>query len=129
MKRNFPIRLLPLLLPAVLLCGCNSLRQKEQLMSASGFRTVVPSTAAQAAHLQSLPQGRLTPVVKKGKTVFMLADAKRNCLYVGNQSQYQAYQQLRLRNQIAQDKLATASLNADADNEWAAWGGIDTPLW
>jgi hypothetical protein len=59
----------------------------------------------------------------------MLADAKRNCLYVGNQSQYQAYQQLRLRNQIAQDKLATASLNADADNEWAAWGGIDTPLW
>ena len=122
MKKFLPVFLI-LLIP-----GCNSLQKKEQLLGAAGFRSVTPSTPAQIAKLKSLPQGHLTPIKKNGKTLFVLADAKQNRLFVGNQSQYQAYKQMRLQNQLAEDKLATADLNADASMEWNAWGGLDTPL-
>jgi hypothetical protein len=114
---------------SLLLTGCNSLQKKEQLLTSVGFRSVTPKTAAQSARLQSLPQGHLTPISKNGKTLFVLADAKKNLLFVGNQSQYQAYQQLRLNKEISRDKAATANLNADATAEWSAWGGLGAPLW
>jgi len=124
MKKFFPFLFLTLLIT-----GCHSLQQKEQLLTAAGFRSVTPSTTAQATHLASLPQGHITPISKNGQTLFFLADAKRNCLFIGTQSEYQAYQQLRLTQQLSQDKLATAALNADATAEWNAWGGLEGPLW
>ena len=117
---------------ALLLSGCHSLQKKEQLLSAAGFHSVAPTTAAQAAHLKSLQastKGHLTPIRKHGQTLFLLADAKQNRLYIGNQSAYQAYKQLRLQRQLSEDKAATKDLNADASAEWNAWGGLDSPLW
>ena len=123
-------------LPTVFLCtllsGCHSLQKKEQLLSAAGFHSVAPTTAAQTAHLKSLQaqtKGHLTPVRKHGQTFFLLADAKGNRLFIGNQSEYQAYKQLRLSRQLSEDKAATNDLNADATVEWDAWGGLDSPLW
>jgi outer membrane murein-binding lipoprotein Lpp len=113
----------------LLLCGCHSLQKKEQLLSTAGFRSITPATAAQAAHLKTLPQDHLIPVTKHGQTLFILADAKQNRLYIGNQSQYTAYKQLRLQKQLARDEAATTDLNADANAEWAAWGGLESPLW
>jgi hypothetical protein len=121
-------KLLPTLLFVFLITGCNVLQKKEQLLSTAGFRSVTPSSSAQIAHLKSLPQGHLTPISKNGKTLFLFADAKNNRLLVGNQAQYQLYKQLNLNQQIAQDQRATKELNADATSEWAAWGGLDTPL-
>ncbi len=118
-------KLLPILLFSLLLTGCNSLQKKEQLLSAAGFRTVTPSSSAQMAHLKSLPQGHLTPISKNGKTLFLLADAKNNRLLIGNQTQYQAYEQLSLNQQIARDQRATKDLNADATSEWNDWGGLN----
>lgn len=92
-------------------------------MSAAGFRTIVPSTPTQIAQLKTLPQGKLTPINKKGKTFFLFADSINNCLLIGNQSQYNTYQQYCLQYKIAQDKLSAASYNADA---WDEWGG---PFW
>ena len=94
MKKFLPVFLI-LLIP-----GCNSLQKKEQLLGAAGFRSVTPSTPAQIAKLKSLPQGHLTPITKNGKTLFVLADAKQNRLFVGNQSQYQAYKQMRLKKKM-----------------------------
>ena len=124
MKKLHSLLLLPLLL-----AGCHSLLKKEELLSEAGFRTVTPASPAQTAHLESLPQGRIFPVIKHGETLFLLADAKQKSLFIGNQSQYQAYKQLRLKNQLSEDKLATKSLNADSSAEWNAWGGISSPLW
>lgn len=125
-------KLLPLLFISLLIPACNSLQQKEQLLGASGFHCVTPSTPAQEAHLKSLQastKGHLTPVTKNGKTLFVLADAKNNRLFIGNQTQYQSYKQLRLKNQLSEDKAATTDLNADASTEWNAWGGLESPLW
>ena len=123
--------LLPLvpLLTVILLTGCTSTQKKETLMSAAGFRTVIPSTPKQIAQLKTLPQGKVVPVTKKGKTFFLFADSEHNTLLIGDQKQYTAYQQYALQYKIQQDKLATASLNADASSEWGAWGGIDGPMW
>lgn len=110
------------LLSVVLLAGCSTGQNKERLLSASGFRTVVPTTQKQIAQLKTLPQLQVIPVTKKGKTVFMFADSNRNLLLIGNQKQYQQYQQYALQYRIQQDKVEAASLNADAA-EWDGWGG------
>ena len=122
MKKFLPVLLI------LLVSGCNSLQKKEQLLGAAGFHSVTPSTPAQIAKLKSLPQGHLTPITKNGKTLFLMADVKQNLLFVGNQSQYQAYKQMQLNHQLSNDKLATKDLNSDATMEWNAWGGLDTPL-
>lgn len=128
MKKPSLLLLLTILSLSLLLLGCNSLQKKEQQLQAVGFRSLSPSTPAQVAHLKALPQGHLTPISKNGKTLFLLADSRRSLLFVGNQSQYQAYKELRLNRQLATDKLATKDLNADASAEWNAWGGLDTPM-
>jgi len=108
--------------------GCAS-QSKVTLLSAAGFRTVVPNTPAQIAQLKTMPQRKVIPVVKKGKTVFLYADASSNVLLIGNQKQYTQYQQYNLQYKIQKDKEATAALNADAGEEWNAWGGLDGPFW
>lgn len=126
MKRFFPS-----LLILLLICGCHSLQKKEQLLTTAGFRLISATTPAQAARLKSLQsstKGHLTPITKKGKTLFVLADAKQNRLFVGNQSQYDAYKRLCLQKQLSMETLATADLNADASAEWNAWGGLDSAL-
>ena len=80
------------------------MQKKEQLLTSVGFRTVSPTTAQQTAHLKSLPQGQIVPVRKHGQTLFLLADAKQNRLLIGNQSEYQAYKQLRLQRQLSEDR-------------------------
>jgi hypothetical protein len=117
-----------LLLSVILLTGCAS-QSKVTLLSAAGFRTVVPNTPAQISQLKSMPQRKVIPVVKKGKTVFLYADAADNMLLIGNQKQYQQFQQYNLQYKIQQDKEAAAALNADANAEWGAWGGLDGPFW
>lgn len=128
MKNTF----LAVIAMTLLLAGCHSLQKKEQLLGEAGFRAVTPSTPAQEAHLKSLQaqtKGHLTPVTKQGKTLFLFADAEANRLYIGNQSEYQAYKQLRLQHQLSRDEAATTDLNADASAEWNVWGGLDSPLW
>ena len=128
MKR-FHLPILFTLLSAILLVGCSTGQNKETLLTAAGFRTVVPTTQSQIAQLKTLPQLKVIPVAKNGKTIFMFADSTRNALLVGNQKQYTAYQQYALQYKIQRDKLAAASLNADAGEEWGAWGGMGGPFW
>jgi hypothetical protein len=64
-------------------------------------------------------------VQRNGKNYYVYADPANNQIYVGNPSQYQQYQQLRLARNLAQDQLATAELNQQAAMNWDTWG----PIW
>ena len=120
-------KILPFLsISVLLLAGCAT-HSKETLLAAAGFKTLIPTTPAQIAQLKGMPQRRIIPVTKKGKTIFLYADYAHNSMLVGNQKQYQQFQQYNLQYKIQQDKEAAAALNADADFEWGAWGGIDGP--
>jgi hypothetical protein len=109
-----------LLIPVLILTGCSSGQNKEVLMSAAGFRTIVPSTPAQVSQLQTIPQGKIIPISKKGKTFFLYADARNKTLLIGNQQQFTTYQQYVRQYKLQEDKVEAADMNADY---WGGWGG------
>lgn len=73
-------------------------QQTETLLSEAGFRTVIAT---------DLPQRQLRPykvTVTEGnrESYYAYADPTRNQVYVGNQSQYQRYRQLKRELEAAQ---------------------------
>ena len=115
-----------------LLLGCSttqtSTQNREAMLSASGFKTITPKTAAQKQKLQNLPQGKVTMIQKKGKTYYIFPDPAHNLAYVGGPNQYQQYQQLRIDNKLAKESLESADMYQDAEMQWSLWGGWDAGL-
>ncbi len=105
-------------------CAANT-QSTENLLSAAGFRTIFANTPQRQQHLKALPPNRVTLVQRNGKNYYVYADPAHYQIYVGNPSQYQQYQQLRLARNLAQDQLATAELNQQAATNWEMWG----PFW
>ncbi len=93
------------------------------MLVASGFKTITPKTAAQQQKLQKLPPGKVAMINKKGKTYYIFPDAAHNQAYVGGPQEYQAYQQLRAANKLANENLETAEMYQDAEMNWGAYGG------
>jgi hypothetical protein len=60
----------------------------------------------------------VTLVQRHGKNYYVYADPANNQIFIGNPSQYQKYQQLRLANNLAQDELQTAQLNSWGPGLW-----------
>ena len=106
--------------------GCattTSTQNRESMLVAAGFKTVTPKTTAHQQKLQKLPPGKVTMIQKKGKTYYIFPDPAQNRAYVGGPNEYQAYQQLRAANNIANENLETAQMYQDAEMQWGAWGG------
>jgi hypothetical protein len=110
-----------------LTAGCattqSNVQNKESMLLGSGFKTITPRTAAQQQKLQKLPPDKVTMVQKKGKTYYIFPDPAQNRAYVGGPKEYQAYQQLRITNKLAQENLETAEMYQDAEMQWSLWGG------
>lgn len=105
--------------------GCASTKQTESLLAAAGFKIMPATTPEQQAHLKALPAGKVTTVVREGKTYFVYPDVKQQVLYVGQQPQYDQYQKLRLQNQMAEDQVEAAQMNSEAAfAPWGGWGGV-----
>jgi hypothetical protein len=119
-------KFLTVLTLAALAIGCAAdLHNKENLATAAGFKTITPNGADQQAILTKLPADKVTRITYKGKMYYVRPDVKANVAYVGGQAEYQAYQQLRLQQQLSNDNLMAASMNEDASMNWGAWGGWD----
>jgi hypothetical protein len=103
--------------------GCASTQSKENLLIASGFKVIVPKTAAQQQKLKALQPDKVTSIQKNGKTFYVFPDAANNQAYVGGPKQYQTYRQLRLEKKLADEKLEAAEMNLDASMNWDGWGG------
>jgi len=112
---------------AAFLVSCSttqtSTQNKESMLVASGFKTIIPKTAAQQQKLQNLPPGKVTMIQKKGKTYYIFPDPANNRAYVGGPRQYQAYQQLRAENKLTKEDLETAEMYQDSEMQWSLWGG------
>ena len=105
-----------------LLVGCATTRQTEDLLSAAGFKIVPATTPELQARLKTIPAHKVTMVQRDGKAYFVYPDVTQKVFYVGQNGQYQRYQQLREQNQLAQEQLNAAELNADW-GAWESWGG------
>ena len=118
-----------LLAVALALAGCATNSQtitqnKESMLVAPGFKTIKPKTAAQKQKLQNLPPGKIAMIQKGGKTYYIYPDAPNNQAYVGGPAEYQAYQQQRAANKLAEENLEAAEIYEDAEMDGGAWGGL-----
>jgi hypothetical protein len=102
--------------------GCTTTKERENMLSAAGFKMVPANTPEREAHLKSLPADKITPVQREGTTYYTFPDPKNNVLYVGREQQYQEYRKLRYQKQMADEQLETAQMNENAWGAWGAWG-------
>ena len=126
---NMMVRRSTALVALMVLGGCAAMQRqeaqsKESLLAAAGFQVRVASTPAQQANLQAMTPRRIVPhALKDGTVAFVYADPTGcNCVYVGDQQAYQRFQQLAIKQQLAQEQVMTAEMNQDAMMNWGVWG-------
>ena len=93
------------------------------MLVAAGFKTITPKNPTQQQKLQQLPPGKIAMIQKSGKTFYVYPDAAHNQAYVGGPQEYQAYEQARATNKLAQENLETAEMYQDTAMGWGGWGG------
>ena len=88
--------------------GCATTMQTEDALTASGFRARAAVTVEQQAQLKSLPARKVSSVQKDGKKYYVYPDAARNVVYIGQSAEYERYQKIRAKWNLAEDQLNPA---------------------
>jgi hypothetical protein len=129
--RNFPIITLVVLGMAALFgCASYEIQNKETLLSAAGFRTRAPTTAAQQAMFNRMTPYKLERRIRNGKVLYAFADKEKNFVYIGGEAEFQRYKQLGLQQSIAQQQLQAAEINEEASMyDWGPYWGPWNPWW
>ncbi len=92
----------------------------DQLLSAAGFQQIIPATSAQRTRLTNMAQKQFFLLSKGPKTYYVYADGSGcGCLYVGNQKNFQSFQNLLTQAQIAAEQYQAAEMG---DWDWDSWG-------
>jgi hypothetical protein len=111
----------------IALAGCAAMEKSnatdtEQLLAAAGFNMKLADTPEKLSHLKTLTQRKVVAHERNGKMYYVYADADFcKCLYAGNEEEYQRYQNLSVKQDIAQ-------MNAEAPMAWGLWGPWG-PMW
>jgi hypothetical protein len=88
----------------------------EQVLAAAGFNMKEATTPEQLANLQKMTQRKIVIQQQEGQPRYVYADAEGcKCVYVGGEKNYDQYQKLSLKEEIAQENL-------DASMDWGMWG-------
>ena len=119
--------ILPLVVLGLSLTGCAAIRahqsaETEQVLAAAGFQMKLADTPAKLAHLQTLTPRKVVRYTRDGQVHYVYADPETcTCLYVGDEQRYQKYQELSLRERIADEQMSAAQANLDAAMHWGTW--------
>ena len=110
------------------LAACTSPQQrienKEDLLSASGFKVIPANTPARQSALFTLPPHQFIREIKNGQVRYAYADPTVcGCLYVGDQAAFGTYRQNVFNQNIANEQLMAANDYAMASWDWGPWGG------
>jgi hypothetical protein len=93
-------------LAGALLTACAAMKaeeatNKEQLLAAAGFKMQLANTPEKLAHLKTLTQQKIVVHEKGGINYYVYADATTcQCLYIGQDANYQNYQQLQTQKTL-----------------------------
>ena len=121
-------RVLALVALSLLLAGCASRERRyaeanEQGLAAAGFQKRIADTPAKMAHLQSLIQRKILVYKVRERLVYVWADATLcQCLYIGNEAQYQEYAKLAMDQALARERRTAAEENEAAGLFSETWG-------
>jgi hypothetical protein len=130
-SRWYPFCLIACISVAVAISGCETLGQrvkdKEDLLAAAGFSVQIANTLQRVASLRALPANKFIPEAKGGGLRYLYADpVVCNCLYVGDQSAFNAYKKEVFTRNIVNEQQLTAETYSDqwsgAGWDWGAWG-------
>jgi hypothetical protein len=110
--------------------GCQTLAQrvtdKEDLLAAAGFTAQPANTPQRVASLRMLPANKFVPKTKGDVFDYIYADPiVCNCLYVGDQTAFDAYKKEVFTRNIVNQQQFTAETYSDSWN----WGGWDGGAW
>jgi hypothetical protein len=75
---------------------------KEALLSQSSFKVITVTTPQQQQAVSGLAQGRVTAVKYNGKLYYVFPTATKDKIYVGRQTQFNAYKQALAAQQASQ---------------------------
>jgi hypothetical protein len=125
-----PVLTLIVLIGLSVFDGCASwdASSQEAMLSAAGFKTRTPSTAAQQAMFARMVPYKVERRERHGKVLYAYADKQKNLLYIGGEAEYQRYQELGIKQSIAQSQLQAAQINEDA-SLYDRWGPYWGPAW
>jgi hypothetical protein len=98
----------------------------EPMLAAAGFHVHPADTPQRLANLQGMTPLKISFMPKNGKMRYWFPDPVYcQCLYVGNEDAYDRYQQIRLRQKVANEEEETAQMNESA----AAQEQMDFGMW
>lgn len=83
--------------------GCASARHTdmESMLSDSGFRAETPRTAQQQASYAAMPANELQRQEINGEVAYVYADKNADLVYIGNERNYQSFQQMAYEQEFA----------------------------
>lgn len=117
------------LIMAVAFGGCASLQaaqtqDTERLLVAAGFEVKAADTPEAAARLQALPARKIVLRPRAGVPHYVYADPTVcHCIYVGTEAQYEQFNNLRHRDELARENAVSVSEFASPfyPDFWNAW--------
>ncbi|MDJ1158484.1 hypothetical protein QNA08_09580 [Chelatococcus sp. SYSU_G07232] len=123
-------KLVPLLAAvtaASVLAGCvSTVENRENMLAAAGFKVKVADTPDKVAALTALPPHKFAQRSQDGRITYLYADPTIcKCLYYGDETAYQTYQQMAFQQRLADQRQMTAMMLRDASWNYGVWG----PFW
>jgi hypothetical protein len=106
------------IVPLLTQCAGLSASSTEPLLSAAGFRVVLPETPEQREIYASLPPYKIQRGIHDGRIFYAYKDEKQGVAYVGGEMEYQRYEELAIQRRIAQDQYMAAQMNATMAYRW-----------
>jgi hypothetical protein len=95
---------------------------KEDLLAAAGFQVRPADSPHRIAAMKRLPAQKFVTKVVNGNPVYLYADPLDcDCVYFGNQQNWDAYKQEMFAKQLADQAQMTAIMNQEAW-DWGPWG-------
>jgi hypothetical protein len=98
----------------------------EPVLSAAGFHMVPADTPERLQELDSHTPLKIRYYFASGKPHYWFADPYLcSCVYIGSETDFQKYQQLRLQQQLVEREQAAAAMNENAAEaeqfNWMMW--------
>ena len=115
---------------AVSLGGCagiarDNVTDRENLLSAGGFRVLPANTPERQAELAKLPPNRVVQQIMGDHVSYLYADPLVcHCLYAGGQGAFGRYQALLQQRRIASDQLMAADESRSFGFGYGPFGGF-----
>lgn len=111
-----------------ILAGCASAmqqtaNQQEELLTAAGFSMKPANTPEKMSRLRRLPLYEVGVRSKGAQPVYYYADPNFcQCIYLGNESNYQAYRQLLIQRNMSSGPVAVTPADMETEEEWGVLG-------